>query len=292
MKLEVVRLEGRTPVLLVEVQGKGKRQRARLRPPRQAARDDRLARGPRAVDAGDRERKALRPRRRRRRLRGVLRRSRRCAPCSEEKRAHAPHRDADRMLRGERQLRPAGVPRGAGAAHRGAGPRHRPRLGLRQLRAALGHDLAARPRERRADRRSAHRGRALGRRERRGGRKLAHRAPAPRAHRRCADRHREARRLPRADPGGARRAGEARRRGARRGDLAQVSRSCRACSRWPRTSPTSCSTARGGRCSPSPAPTACRAPANAGNVLRPKTRVGAVAAPAAHREGATAPRAS
>ena len=54
MKLEVVRLEGRTPVLLHRDSGDpgaAKRDRADVRPPRQAARDDRLARGLRAVDA-------------------------------------------------------------------------------------------------------------------------------------------------------------------------------------------------------------------------------------------------
>ena len=48
-----------------------RRHRAALRPPRQAARDDRLARRPRPVDAGARGRPPLRTRRRRRRLRGV-----------------------------------------------------------------------------------------------------------------------------------------------------------------------------------------------------------------------------
>ena len=56
--------------------GRG-RQRARLRhgpalrAPRQAAGDDRLARGPRSLDAEDRGRSPLRSRRRRRRLRGL-----------------------------------------------------------------------------------------------------------------------------------------------------------------------------------------------------------------------------
>ena len=98
----------------------------------------------------------------------------------------------------------------------------RPRLGLRQLRAALEHDLAARPGERRAHGGGADRGRALGRRERRGGLELPHRAHAARSHRRRRHRHRQARRLPRADPAERADAGEARRRGARRGDLAQV----------------------------------------------------------------------
>ena len=47
------------------------RHRPALRPPGQAAGDDRLGRGPRPLDAGDQGRPALRPRRRRRRLRPV-----------------------------------------------------------------------------------------------------------------------------------------------------------------------------------------------------------------------------
>ncbi len=59
----------------------GDRDGAALRPSRQAAGDDGLAQGPRALGAGDRGRQALRPRRRRRRLRGVrvARRDRRAA---------------------------------------------------------------------------------------------------------------------------------------------------------------------------------------------------------------------
>ena len=49
-----------------------------------------------------------------------------------------------------------------------SGSGHRPRFRLRQLRAALGHDLAAGPYQRRAHGRGADRGRALRRRERRG----------------------------------------------------------------------------------------------------------------------------
>ena len=72
---EIVRLRG--PHAGAVLRGAGEPRRARrrdgaaVRPPRQAARDARLARRPRAVDPGDRGRQALRPRRRRRRLRGV-----------------------------------------------------------------------------------------------------------------------------------------------------------------------------------------------------------------------------
>ena len=86
MKLEVVRLEGRTPVLLIEVpafQTSSRQDRAHVRPPRQAARNGGLARGLRAVDAAHRRGQALRPRRGGRRLRGVLF-ARRCARCTRK----------------------------------------------------------------------------------------------------------------------------------------------------------------------------------------------------------------
>ena len=185
MKQEIVRLPGRTPVLFMEIpEGKAQRQRPDVRPPRQAAGDDRLARGLRAVDAGDRGRQALRARRRRRRLRGLRFACLPCGPFTSAAGPHSQHQDPHRVLRGERQLRPAALPRASCFEDRHARPGHRPRLGLRQLRAALGHDLAARAGERRADGRGADRGRALGRRERRGGVELPHPARAARAHRR------------------------------------------------------------------------------------------------------------
>ena len=64
---------GRTPVIVCEVPGHRRRRRRphrpALRPPRQAAGDDRLARRPGAVDAGGRGRPPLRAGRGRRRLR-------------------------------------------------------------------------------------------------------------------------------------------------------------------------------------------------------------------------------
>ncbi|MBM7093234.1 hypothetical protein JTP67_32980, partial [Streptomyces sp. S12] len=54
-------------------------------------------------------------------------------------------RDPDRGLRGIGQLRPAGVRRPPRRAHRQALAGGVPGLGLRQLRAAVVHDLAARP---------------------------------------------------------------------------------------------------------------------------------------------------
>jgi len=159
----------------------GSRDHHCLRPSRQAAGDDRLACGPGAVDAVIEDGK----------LYGAVVRTTatRCSarfPPARPAGAKAAARTllrADRELRGERQLRPAGVSRCARAAHRHAGAGHRPRLRLRQLRAALGHDLAARPGERGAHRRGADRGRALRRRERRGGFELPPCAPAARAHR-------------------------------------------------------------------------------------------------------------
>ena len=55
LAVDVHALPGRTPLIVVEVPATdpalAERHRAALRPPRQAARDDRLARGPRSVDA-------------------------------------------------------------------------------------------------------------------------------------------------------------------------------------------------------------------------------------------------
>ena len=117
--------------------------RAAVRPPRQAAGDDRVARRPRAVDARDRGRPALRPRRRRRRLRRLRRAHRHRGRPSRGRRPRPPAR-AHRGQRGERQPRPAGARRGAGRPHRLARARHLPRLRLPRRRAAVGHDVAAR----------------------------------------------------------------------------------------------------------------------------------------------------
>ena len=68
LTLEVVRLEGRTPLLWMEVPGDRRRHRAALRPSRQAAADGGLDARARPVDAGVRAATAVRPRRRRRRL--------------------------------------------------------------------------------------------------------------------------------------------------------------------------------------------------------------------------------
>ena len=155
LTLEVVRLAGRTPVLFFDIPATGGRDASATvllyghldKQPEMTGWREGL--GP--VDPGDRGRQALRPRRRRRRLRGLrralgdhgARRAGRRAPA-----LRGPHRD----LRGERQLRPARVPRGARAAHGRCGARDRARLRRRQLRPALGDDVAARPGERHARR--------------------------------------------------------------------------------------------------------------------------------------------
>ena len=98
-----------------------RRDRGLLRPPGQAARVQRLAPRPRAVDAEVRERQALRPRRRRRRLCGVRRDHRDRSARRAGHRAAALRRP-DRDLRGKRLVRPAGLP---GRAARAPGPGRR-----------------------------------------------------------------------------------------------------------------------------------------------------------------------
>ena len=183
LKLEVVRLEGRTPVILFEVpatQGRQHRHGGDVRPPRQAARIQRLAQRSRALDAQARQRPALRPRRRRRWLCGVrgdhrdrgARRARHPAPAL---------RRADRELRRERLVRPAGLPRRAEAApgRRRAG--RVPRLAAPATTTSCGSPRrCAAWCQRRAEGRDPHRRRALGRRQRAGAVELSHPAPVAR----------------------------------------------------------------------------------------------------------------
>ena len=143
--------------------GARRRHRAAVRPPRQAAGDDRLARRPRPVDAGHRGRPAVRPRRRRRRLRRVRRRSLAIEAAQAERHAPRPLRRADRGQRGERQPRPARP-----TSRRWPTASARPSLVLcldsrvPRLRAAVGHDVAARAGRRRRSRvEILDRGRAL-----------------------------------------------------------------------------------------------------------------------------------
>ena len=86
-----------------------------LRPPRQAARVQRLEERLRAVDAALRERPALRSRRRRRRLRD-LRRGHRDQGARPAGHRPAALRRPDRDLRGKRLARPAGLRRRACAS--------------------------------------------------------------------------------------------------------------------------------------------------------------------------------
>ena len=184
--------------------GNGRRRRrphrAALRAPRQAAGDDRLARRPRAVDAGHRGRPALRPRRRRRRLRR-LRRPPRHRGGPGRRHSARPLRRAHRGQRGERQPRPAGLRRRARRPPRLARARRLPRLRLPRHRAPVGDDVAARPRQRAPHRRGADRRRALRPGQRRRAVELPPAAPAARPRRGQRDRRGAAARAARRAPG-------------------------------------------------------------------------------------------
>ena len=162
--------------------------RAAVRPLRQAARVHRLARGPRAVDAGAGGRPPLRPRRRRRRLLDLRLRSPPCARCKEQARST---RAASSLIEGCEESGSFDLPYYLEALADRIGT---PSLivcldsGVRQLRSALGHDLSARHRRRQPPRRAAARGRPLRRRLRHRRFELPRAAPAPRPHRGRADR--------------------------------------------------------------------------------------------------------
>ena len=173
--------------------------RAAVRPPRQAAGDDRVARRPRAVDARDRGRPAVRPRRRRRRLRRLRRAHRRRGRPSRGRRPRPPAR-AHRGQRRERQPRPAGTRRGAGRARRLARARDLPRLRMPGRRTAVGHHVAARDGQGRP-----HRGGPRRRRPQRPGQRsrpveLPDHPPAARSRRGQRDRARAAPRAARRGP--------------------------------------------------------------------------------------------
>ena len=222
-----------------------------VRPPRQAARVQRLAQRPRAVDAQARGRQALRPRRRRRRLRDLRRDHRDPGARPPGHRAPA-HRRPDRDLRGKRLVRPAGLPRRAATAPGQREPRRLPRLGRRQLRPALAHDQPARHGQRRAQGRDPDRRHPLGRRQRPRAVELSHPAPGARPPRGFEDRPPVAAELSLRDSRRAR----SRRRRRRRASSATRSGSAspgpaaptarRACRRRPSRS-RRCSTAPGGR---------------------------------------------
>ena len=155
--------------------------RAHVRPPRQAAGVLGLARGSRAVEAGRRKRAALRARRRGRWLRAV--RFPGCADCAARP-AHGASAlcRAHRVLRGERQLRLAGLHRRALETHRQSGAGRLPRFRLRQLRPALGDHQPAWIAGRDADGRDVGARCALRGRRRRGALHVSHRAAAAIAH--------------------------------------------------------------------------------------------------------------
>ena len=146
--------------------GRGRRHGPPLRPHGQAARDDRLERGARPLDAGAARRQALRARRRRRRLLDVL-----VAPGAEDIAGTgdtpcALRRD-HRGQRGKRQSRPALLHRSSARPDRRTEPRRLPGLRRRKLRSALVHDVAARHGHRQSARRRDSGRRPFGRRGRR-----------------------------------------------------------------------------------------------------------------------------
>ena len=166
MTVEVVRLEGRTPLIFIEIPATdGARGDDCVllyghldKQPEMTGWDEGL--GP--VGAGAQGRPALRPRRRRRRLRD-LRLAGRDPGAAGAGRAARALRGPDRGLRGIRQLRPARLRRPPRRPHRQAVAGGVPGFGLRQLRPAVVHDLAARPGRRQPDGPGARGRRALGR---------------------------------------------------------------------------------------------------------------------------------
>ena len=128
-----------------------------------------------------RGRPALRPRRRRRRLRGVRvadRASRRC------RRRSVPHARCVVLIEACEESGSYDLPAYIEHLAPRIGdpePRRLPRLGLRQLRPAVEHDLAARPRRRHLTVEVLQRRRALRRRERHRALELPHPAPAARS---------------------------------------------------------------------------------------------------------------
>ncbi len=206
LRLEVVRLPGRTPVLLLEVAGSADATvllyghldkqpemtgwSAGLAPWTPVRRDDRLY-GRGAADDGYAVFAAVTA------IRALQRAARRARTL----------RGVDRDLRGERLLRPAVLHGSPARPHRHSGAGRRTRLGMRQLRAALVHDVAARDRGRRAARARARGRRALGRCGRRRAVELPNRATTARSTRGRGDRRDPPARFSRRDPRRARRAG-------------------------------------------------------------------------------------
>ena len=172
-------------------------------------------------------------------------------------------RRPDRDLRGKRLVRPAGLRRRAAAAARRRRPRRLPRQRRRQLRPAVAHDQPARQRHRHAEGRDPHRRRALGRRQRPGAVELSHPAPGARPARGHEDRPAAAARAStaRSRPTASSRRARPRRSWATRSGSASPGPAAPTAARRCRPPPTRsrrCSTAPGGRRSASPASTASR----------------------------------
>ncbi len=238
MKLEVVRLPGRTPLIFIEIPGKGDDTVLLYghldKQPEMTGWSDHL--GPwKPVLEGD----AVRSRRRRRRLCDLRLARRDHGAAGAGHRAFALRRH-DRGLRGIGQLRSAVLRRSSRRAHRQAVADRVPRLGLRQLRAALADDVAARPDRRQSHRQGARRGRAFGRCVRRRRVELPHPAPGAVAPRGRNERHRSSRRsfTSRFRRSASRRPSARPRSSAMRST--RNSRWSTACSRWRAIFPSSC----------------------------------------------------
>ncbi len=176
------------------------RHRAAVRPPRQAARDGRLAQRSRAVDPRRRGRPPLRPRRCRRRLRRLRLASPRSRRCRRRRRP-LPLPRADRGQRGERLARPARPPRSGSPSGSG-----RPRLVLCLDSGCLDYERLWITTSLRGlvqltlDVEILTRGRALRRGERCGSLELPHHAPAARPDRELRHGRAARRRTARPDP--------------------------------------------------------------------------------------------
>ena len=142
LKLEVIRLEGRTPVIFFEVPATsaGSTDTVRdVRPPRQAARVQRLAQRPRARGRPSYENGLLYGRGGADDGYAVYAAITAIQALDAQGIAAPALRRPDRDLRGERLVRPAGLPRRAAAAPGRRRPGGLPRLRRRQLRPALAH---------------------------------------------------------------------------------------------------------------------------------------------------------
>jgi hypothetical protein len=175
MKVEVVRLEGRTPLIFVEIDGQGDDCVLLYghldKQPEMTGWADDLGPGSRCSRATSSSAVAAPTTLRDLRLDDGDPRAAGTRPAARAL------RDPDRSLRGVRQLRPALLRRPPGRTHRQAFAGRVPGLGLRQLRPAVVHHLAARPGRRQPARARAQRGRALRRRLRHRALELPHPAP-------------------------------------------------------------------------------------------------------------------